>query len=156
MINTPSGDNWLDARNFACPHCQEPLYSVIRSPMYDEWQLYCDRCPHRVEISFTDPVAREVADALGVQPLPGGAFAISHLRAMETRLKACSCGGRFRHDAPRRCHVCHNVVLADAIDTDLWPGVYGIDAEERDLTDEEMAFAAQFETTHVHRADIWL
>jgi hypothetical protein len=156
MISTPSGDNWLDARSFACPHCQEALYSVIRSPLFDEWQLYCERCPRRVEISFYDSVARRIGDALSAYPLPAGERAVTHLREMERWLKPCVCGGRFRHDAPRRCHVCHNVVLDSASDTDLWPAVYGVDAEERDLTEGERAYAAQFEAAHVRRHDIWL
>ncbi len=48
------------------------------------------------------------------------------------------------------------MVLAEALDTDLWPGVYGVDAEERELTEEEMAVAAQFEGEHIRRHDIWL
>lgn len=157
MIDTPSGDNWLDARNLACPHCQTALYAVIRSPMYDEWQLYCDRCANRVEVSYYDPVTQRIGDELSAAHPTGSAHrTIAHLRAIERRLKPCSCGGRYYHDSPRRCHACHGVVLADAPDTDLWHAVYGIDADERDLTDEEAAIAAHFEVTHVRRDDIWL
>ena len=123
--------------------------------MYDEWQLYCDRCAHRVEIKHSDPVARQLADDLSAHPQWAG-DRVAHLRAMERQLKPCSCGGRFRHDAPRRCHACHTVVLADAPDTDLWPGVFGADGEDHDLTPEEIRLAAEFEQVHVHRGDIWL
>ena len=38
----------------------------------------------------------------------------------------------------------------------LWHAVYGIDADESDLTDEEAAIAAHFEATHIRRHDIWI
>ncbi|HEX6121736.1 MAG TPA: hypothetical protein VFY89_01185 [Ktedonobacterales bacterium] len=156
MIDSPSGDNWLDARSLACPHCQTALYAVIRSPLYDEWQLYCDRCANRVEIRYDDPIAQRLGDELSARSGASAHRTIAHLRAIETRLKPCSCGGRYHHDSPRRCHACHGVVLAEASDTDLWHAVYGIDADERDLTAEEAATAAHFEATHIRRADIWL
>jgi hypothetical protein len=156
MIDSPSGDNWLDARTLGCPHCQTPHYAVLRSPLYDEWQLYCDRCPNRVEIRHADPVAQWLGDELSARAGAPVHRSVAHLRAIEKRLKPCSCGGRYRHDAPRRCHECHGVVMADAPDTDLWHMVYGIDADERDLTDEEAAIAARFEATHIRRDDIWI
>ena len=43
-------DNWLEAEVIACPSCGLRLYSVLHSPMFDDFRLYCDRCPRAVEV----------------------------------------------------------------------------------------------------------
>lgn len=100
--------NWLTAERVACPACHQALYRVDHSPLYDEVFLYCDRCPIHVEVSYYDPVYDDVARAQ-----PSGKAFKAFMRALEARLKPCSCGGAFRHDAARRCLACHAPVIVD-------------------------------------------
>ncbi|HEY7358234.1 MAG TPA: hypothetical protein VH590_17255 [Ktedonobacterales bacterium] len=70
-------------------------------------------------------------------------------------MRPCDCGGRFRYDAPLRCHRCLAEVIANSPEVDLWPGYYDVDVDERDPTDEEVALVEEFETNHLRRSDVW-
>lgn len=145
-------ENWLHAEHILCPACQEPLFRVDHSPMADDWLLYCEQCANRVEVSFYDPVATALFDALITQQHRP---ASDLMQAIEQRLKPCHCGGRYRHDAPRRCHRCLAEVLTDAAGVDLWPGYYDVDVDEREPTEEEIALVGRFEANHLRRTDLW-
>jgi hypothetical protein len=80
--------NWLHGERIECPQCHQPLYRVDHSPFYDEDFLYCDQCPIHVEVSRYDPAYDQV-----VRTLPPGHDYATRMRAIEARLKPCSCGG---------------------------------------------------------------
>lgn len=113
--------NWLHGERIECLSCHQPLYRVDHSPFYDEYFLYCDRCPIRVEVSYYDAVLKQVTQTLS--PDQSDAY-IALMRAIEARLKPCVCGGTFRYDAPRRCFTCHTpVILDDPANIDLFPWI---------------------------------
>jgi len=154
MADEDPDDNWLHSRIITCPHCQHQLYRVDRSPFADDWQIYCDRCANRVEVSYYDPVVDAVRAAIAIQAEQSAAAALmAQLTAIEARLKPCSCGGRYRYDAPRRCHLCLGNVLIGEPDVDLWPGYFGI--IEREPTPEEVELFEQFASKHIRSGDIW-
>jgi hypothetical protein len=145
-------DNWLGAAHIECPHCHEPLYRVDHSPLADDWQLYCDICANCVVVSFYDPVVVSIQGALPAQDR----WDYHHLMAaIEQRLRPCSCGGHYRHDAARRCCRCLTPVITNESDVDLWPTVYGLDVEARDPTAEEIGLVEWFEARHVRRGSLW-
>jgi hypothetical protein len=151
MNDVSPDDNWLNAATITCPQCHIPLYRVARSPMADEWMLYCDQCAKRIEVSYYDPVTLALD-----RTIPSGD---DHYRVLlsqiEARLKPCDCGGIFRFRAPRRCYTCLTPVITDDGGVDLLPAYYDINVDERDPTAEEEARVAAFEEVHVRRADIW-
>ena len=53
-------DDWLNGRPIVCTSCGYQLYRVDHSPFDDGWLLYCDCCPRRVDVSFYDPVVRQI------------------------------------------------------------------------------------------------
>jgi hypothetical protein len=152
MTDQTSDDNWLNATIITCPHCKSQLYRVDHSPFYDAYFLYCDACANRVEIGFYDPVFTAITDELTEQ---GRLDYTSRMAIIEARLRPCACGGHFRHDAARRCHICLTPVISGESDVDLWSEIYGINVDERDPTDEEAAQAEAFDSKHVYRENIW-
>ncbi len=151
-MKSSTPDNWLHAERFNCPQCHELLFRVDHSPFYDSYFLYCERCANRAEVGFYDSVYETIFSHI-ITEQEGTALAL--MRAIEQRLKPCSCGGRFRYDAPRRCHRCFSEVIANAPGVDLWPGYYDVDVDERNPTDEEIALVEEFETNHLHQSDVW-
>jgi hypothetical protein len=142
----------LNAVIIPCPQCQSQLYRVDHSPFYDSYFLYCDTCANRAEVDFYDPVFLAITNELTER---GHLDYATRMAAIEARLRPCSCGGHFRHDAARRCHICLAPVLSGELDVDLWPEVYGINVDERDPTGEEAAQAEAFDTQHIRREHIW-
>jgi len=147
--------DWLDSQTFACPHCSTLLYRVVHSPFYDHWQLYCDSCANSVEVSYYD----KTADALIANVSTNASVASDdnytlQMRAIEEALRDCSCGGRYQHDAPRRCYVCHTPVIDDAAGIDLWPGFVDAD-EDVEPTPDQIAEVERFVTAHIRTHDIW-
>lgn len=153
MGDKSQNDNWLRAGTLSCPRCCISLYRVDHSPMYDEHFLYCDSCANRVEVSYYDPVYSELYQGCSNQE--AGLYA-TLMAAIEERLRPCGCGGRFKHDAPRRCHNCLAAVIVDEPSVDLWPAFYGIDVDGRDPTSEECEMAEQFAQSHILKTDIWM
>jgi hypothetical protein len=141
-------DNWLEAEVVTCPGCGAQLFCGIHSPFCDDHRLYCDHCPRAREISYYDPELRGVTDRLSAQRTWEQLMA-----AVEPLLRACSCGGRFRADAPRHCFSCGAVVLA-AAGKDLSPYT-GCEDAKRAPTPEEQAGFDRFEAVFVQRMDIW-
>jgi hypothetical protein len=152
MSESGAEDNWLRAARIACPRCRRELFRVDHSPHYDDILLYCDRCANRVEISLYDPVYDAIAGAVMERGEEGS---LAQLRAVEARLRPCACGGRYRHDAPRRCDACLAQVIVDEPGVDLWPGYCDLGGENREPTDEEVALIEQFEATYIRRRDVW-
>jgi hypothetical protein len=143
--------NWLHGERIECPQCHQPLYRVDHSPFYDEDFLYCDQCPIHVEVSRYDPAYDQV-----VRTLPPGHDYATRMRAIEARLKPCSCGGAFRYDAPRRCPVCHAPVIVHdptGIDLSLWSDLVLPDAP--DPTDEELEKEEQRLAPYIRADDLW-
>jgi ribosomal protein S27AE len=141
-------DNWLEAEILTCPGCGARLFAVIHSPFYDDHRLYCDRCPRAVEISYYDGVYRQAVDRLPAQ------YTGAQLRAaIEPLLRGCSCGGRFRWDAPRHCFHCGAEVPAAAL-KDLSPYTGGVEGDI-DPTPEEQAAFDRFEAEFIGRSAVW-
>lgn len=76
------------------------------------------------------------------------------MRAIEGSLRECSFGGHYRHDALRRCYVCHTPVIDDAAGIDLWPGFVDTD-EDVEPTPDQIAEVERFFAVHVRTQDIW-
>jgi hypothetical protein len=153
-MNDQSHDdnNWLHAAIISCPQCQNHLYRVDHSPFYDSYFLYCDTCANRVEVDLYDPIFVAITNQLTEL---GQMNYATRMAAIEERLQPCSCGGNFRHNTARRCHICFALVLDGELDVDLWPATYGINVDEREPTDEETAQAEAFDAQHVRREHIW-
>ena len=149
-----SEENWLHGERIACSSCHQWLYRVDHSPFLDDYALYCTRCPIRVEVSYYDPVVRQVEQQ--VRQASGarqGEWFVTFMRALEERLKPCRCGGSFRRDAPRRCFTCHAPVISDiTMSIDLYPGWMDY-ASEPDASSEVQA--EQWETQFIRTKDIW-
>ncbi len=77
------------------------------------------------------------------------------MRRIEQELRPCSCGGQFKHDAPRRCYSCFAEVIKNDSGVDLYPAIYALDVDERDPTAAEQAFVDAYEAKHIRRHDIW-
>jgi hypothetical protein len=151
-------ENWLHGEQIECPSCHQLLYRVDHSPFYDEHFLYCDRCPIRVEVSYYDPVYTHVyKDVRQTHTQPQEDEYRVLMRAVEARLKPCRCGGRFLHDASRRCLTCSTPVITEntsGIDLFRWhdtllPDSTGLTDEA--LQEEEERWRSQFLRTE----DIW-
>ena len=162
MEDTAADDLDLRAARLGCPHCGEDLFRVDHSPLYDDHLFYCDRCANRVEFSVFDPVyvdiVGEESDSHTGQDASGHASVVevdASMRAVEARLKPCACGGQFRHDAPRRCHVCRGEVVAGEPDVDLWPGFCDLDEDTGEPPAEQIQRIEAFEREHIRRGDIW-
>ncbi len=145
---TEADDNWLEAEVISCPGCGVQLYAVLHSPFCDDYRLYCDHCPHAVEISFYDPVCMAVVDRL-----PDDRSWEMTMAAIEPLLRPCECGGRFRGGAPRRCFACVSEVPA-AARKDLLPHYEGVDLA-REPTAEQQAEFDRFEAEFIGREHLW-
>ena len=141
-------DNWLEAEVIACPSCGLRLYAVLHSPMFDDFRLYCDRCPRAVEVSFYDSVCMDAVDRLPDERTWKQAMA-----AIEPRLRPCWCGGKFRGDAPRHCFTCGAAVPAAEL-KDLSPYT-GCEDADRDPSPEEQATFGVFEAEFIGREGLW-
>ena len=150
MEDFPS-DNWLHVERISCPQCHELLFRVDHSPFYDSFFFYCEQCANRVEVGLYDPIYETLSNQITEQK--GTTLAL--MRAIEQHLRPCECGGRFRYDAPLRCHRCLAEVVVNSPGVDLWPGYYDVNVDERDPTDEEIALVEEFEANHLRRNDVW-
>jgi hypothetical protein len=145
-------ENWLHGEQIQCSHCHQRLYRVDHSPFYDEYFLYCSRCPTRVEVGYYDPVFQQVDKLVRQTSKMGekGLYA-ALMQAVEAHLKPCHCCGNFYHDAPRRCFRCHMPVISENPDgIDLFPEWMDNDSPD-DLSEQEERWLAQF----VRAEDIW-
>ena len=93
-------ENWLHGKQIECPNCHQWLYRVDHSPFYDGYSRYCNRCPIHVEISYYDPVVRQVEQQVRqASEARQGEWFVTFVRALEERLKPC----RFGQELPPRC-----------------------------------------------------
>jgi hypothetical protein len=155
MSDQHDSQDWLDPQTFECPQCGTLLFRVVHSPFYDHWQLYCDSCANSVEVSYYDKTADALTASVSsdVSVTSDERYA-AQMRAIEGALKRCACGGRYRHDAPRRCYVCNTPVVDDATGIDLWPGFVNAD-EDVDPTPDQVVEVERFVSAHVRAQDIW-
>jgi len=135
---------WLRPEDIDCPHCRAPLLRLVRSPLLDEWLIYCDCCARRAEISYYDPIV----ESMSAENTPEQLFS-----AIEARLRVCSCGGRFSFSASRRCPACLQIVIHGPSEYDLWAG-HGI-PPDRDPTPEEVRAMEEFEAEFIRRSALW-
>ncbi len=136
----------LHSRFLDCASCGARLHAVAHSGFYDEWFLYCDRCPIHAEVSYY------AAEAKSIHELP----AEQRWAALEARLKPCTCGGTFRFDSPRRCYACSAVVLPSPCHDDLWPSLFPeVDSGERDPEPEEEATMQELLRRDSRNSDLW-
>ena len=145
--------NWLRAAVIECPNCHVKLHRVDHSPMMDDYVLYCDSCPNSVEVSFYDPTMMELQDKL----LAHNQLSRKQLMAeVQDRLRLCTCGGHFKDDAPRRCHICSSEVIIGERGVDLMPASLMPTKEgDFELILEQMEEWALFDERFIRRADIW-
>jgi hypothetical protein len=134
--------NWLNGRVISCPRCGEAFLRIDHSPFYDCYYLYCDQCPRRVDVSTYDALVLAAVDAHRAS----GSLSYENVIAeIEPRLTGCECGGAFRDDSPRRCHLCGSALG----DEDGWSG---IDVWPHDASEEQIAaFCEEF----IREDDIW-
>jgi hypothetical protein len=147
-------DNWLDGRAIVCHRCGRSLWRVVRSPFYDEWLFYCDRCPKRAEVSYYDAKVKAIYEALAAKA--DTAFQSERMyREIEQCLAPCDCGGQFRLSADRRCHDCHAVVLAgtDAAGIDVWP--HWPSATFAEPTPEQEKEWQAFDQAYMKSRELW-
>src|SRR3712207_4170568 len=102
-MNDDGGNNWLRSAFIECPNCHEKLFRVDHSPMIDDHLLYCDHCARNVEVDIYDPVTMEIYRRLSESK---SLTRESLMMEIEARLRSCDCGGRYKDEAPRRCHKC--------------------------------------------------
>jgi hypothetical protein len=77
------------------------------------------------------------------------------MAAIEPMLRACSCGGRYRDAAPRRCFRCNaEVIIDDPAGVDLWP-CFGHEDQNRDPTEAEQEKYDAFEREFRRTDDLW-
>jgi len=154
-MTASADDNWLDGRAIVCQSCQLPLWRVVRSPFYDSWLFYCERCPKRAEVSYYDNAVTAIQHALATGGDSVPLQSERMYREIERRLAPCDCGGRFRLSAGRRCHGCHAVALAApaADELDLWPHWPGSDFS--DPTPEQEKEWREFELVYIRSDGLW-
>jgi hypothetical protein len=147
-------EGWLRPRVIACPQCATRLFRVDHSPFDDAYLLYCDRCPRAAEVSFYDPGMDRVRRELTRENIPDPGYE-ALMRGIEARLLPCSCGGRFRHDASRRCFHCGAEVVTGEPGVDLSPYTGCEDQQDRDPTDEEQAVYDRFVAEFIRKEGHW-
>lgn len=156
MTDEPGDHNWLHAGTFPCPSCRQALFRVDHSPMSDDYLLYCDQCANCVEVSYYDSVTLGIAKRIREEGTlaPGWEQARAELRLIEGRLKSCSCGGRYRYDAARRCPYCLAPVLVDESWAELWPGYFWVEGDD-DPTPEQTEQVGAYLDAHKRESDLW-
>lgn len=83
-----------------CLLCKETFVPVIEPEEgQSSYPIYCSSCAIRIPMKAGNPVRVTFRDALGLR---GNALA----QAVEEALMDCPCGGKFSHDAGRRCPSC--------------------------------------------------
>src|SRR5262249_47269956 len=148
-------DNWLHANIFPCPHCGTPLFRVDRSPMSDDYRLYCDRCPNSVEVSYYDDVCRHLDEERRADVPEGWPGEVAKGELIEQYLRPCDWGGSYQFNAARRCPTCQQPVVVDEPWVDLSPSINGSELEDRDPTLEEQDVYEQFTAAHIRTRDLW-
>jgi predicted RNA-binding Zn-ribbon protein involved in translation (DUF1610 family) len=155
MSDDTTDGNWLHASVFPCPHCGTALFRVDRSPLSDDYRLYCDRCPNSVEVSYYDDVCRRLDEERRAD-MPAGWPAAAGKRALiEEYLRPCDWGGTYRFNAARRCPACQQPVVVDEPWVDLFPSINGVEMQDRDPTPEEQHLYERFAAPHIRTHDLW-
>jgi hypothetical protein len=144
MTSDCSDDEWLNPGFVACPSCGIRLFRVDHSPFYDEWWLYCTRCPRHAEVSYYAPIVAKLRRDGAIES------------RIEALLRPCTCGGTFSFAASRRCPSCSSVVLAAESGADIFPEVFGAPAgPDGEPSEQQTAEAEAFERNFVRREDLW-
>lgn len=90
--------------------------------------LYCDSCPNLVVFSSYDQRYTKIVGSRHPWTLGD-----ADLRSVEGQLKPCTCGGRFRFQAPPRCPLCNapiREILEDSLHYVETGKRFGSDTEE--------------------------
>ena len=147
MPEDDAGD-WLRPSVFPCPSCGMQLFRVGHSPFDDEWRVFCDSCPISVEVSFYDPVALQLQ-----RDVPPDKDKSAFFDRLESLLRLCDCGGRFRFGAARRCFGC-NAEVCNETGVDLF-NYTGCELEDRDPTPAEDAAHEEWAKRFLRTKQIW-
>lgn len=152
MDDEMADENWLHAEMIICPNCAHELYRVDHSPMLDSHTLYCDQCANSVEIDFYDPVYQSIYKTMPAEePIQYDKL----MQTIEQKLRPCNCGGKFKHNASRRCPNCLTEVIKGESGVDLYPGIFGINIDDREPSPEELQEIYGYEAKHIRRENLW-
>lgn len=142
-----SENTWLESKIISCPDCKTKSYAVERSPFYNSWHLYCEKCPKSVEISYYDPQIKKLRSEI----TENDSEALFDL--IEQCLLKCDCGGKFKFNSPRRCFHCQ-IILTDKSNIDI--SIYtGCEVPPREATEAEQELFDEFEKKFVRRDELW-
>lgn len=96
--------------NLKCPRCFKTIHLKQKYPYHagfsDQGFLYCNLCPNILLFSSYDP---EFEKLVGKTKIPWS-LSLEEKRKIESQLRPCPCGGRFRFDAYPRCPHCNKNV----------------------------------------------
>jgi len=125
------------AESLDCVLCQQP-FSPVFKPAEDThvYPIYCDTCTIWIPMKSGNPVRATFQKIMSPQDEP-----LALAQALEIVLAACPCGGRFRHDAGKRCLDCIRKV-DEEIKTPVYgkmPGIWDVD-QLREWESKVLAF----------------
>ena len=146
-----SDDNWLGAEVFDCPNCKNKLFKVGHSPFADDDVFYCDSCPKRVDVSFYDKRSMKITDEFSSD---GKTLWENKIKAIESHLRECDCGGKFNYHSPRRCPYCSAPVVVETSSFELYPAYFYYE-EDRDPTQIEREKVEKFTNEFIITNNIW-
>lgn len=121
--------------NLKCPHCKKNICIKQKYPYHigfsNRGVLYCNLCPNLLKFDTYNPFFISVLDEQHIHPW---ALTSEEKRKVESHLKLCPCGGRFRFDAYPRCPHC-NENIQSLLPDDIHFIEFGkvIDADKEDV-----------------------
>ncbi|MBI4388862.1 MAG: hypothetical protein HY580_01665 [Nitrospinae bacterium] len=97
--------------NIQCLLCRQP-YTPVTEPREGQnaYPIYCSSCSNCLALRSNDPVRITFRDVLGLKDAELSS-------AVQEALIACPCGGRFSHDAGKRCPACIQKIDRERVKT---------------------------------------
>ena len=88
-----------------CESCRAVFpYEIVHNGFNDSMFAYCELCGTTAIVNVLEAERRLGELPRVLAPIPS---------IVETAIQPCSCGGRFRGDAPARCPSCYAALSAD-------------------------------------------